>query len=199
MAGVLKNVSYSSRQPQAMSAAPIFIISGVPGSGKTTLSRTLMQRFSRGVHLPVDEFRELVVSGISHPIPKWTDETARQFALARASATDVARRYAQAGFAVAIDDVILHEQAILDMLAALDGLAVHRIILRPPVEKALERNRTRKSKSFDPSILEDTIRMLNGVYDQIDFAASGWLVVDNGLQAVGETVSEVLRRTGATG
>jgi len=174
-------------------SAPIFIISGVPGSGKTTLSRTLMQRFPFGVHLPVDEFRKLVVSGVSHPIPIWTDETARQFALARAATADVARRYAQAGFAVAIDDVILHEQAIIDLLNALAGLTVHRVILRPPVETALERNRTRKTKSFDPSILEDTIRMLNGVYEQIDFAAAGWRVVNNDGQTPEQTADQIVR------
>jgi chloramphenicol 3-O-phosphotransferase len=155
-----------------------------------------MQRFPRGVHLPVDEFRKLVVSGISHPVPKWTDETARQFGLARAAATDVARRYAQAGFAVAIDDVILHEPAILEMLDGLAGLTVHRVLLRPPVETALARNQTRNSKSFDPSILEDTIRMLSGVYAEIDFAAAGWYVVDNARQTVEETAADVLKRTG---
>jgi len=177
-------------------SAPILIISGVPGSGKTTVSRTLMQRFPFGVHLPVDEFRKLVVSGISHPIPKWTDETARQFALARAAAADVARRYAQAGFAVVIDDVILHEQAIVDLLSALAGLTVHRVILRPPIGTALARNRNRRSKSFDPSILEDTIRMLNGAYDQIDFAKAGWRVVNNDDQTPEQTADQIVSALG---
>jgi predicted kinase len=176
--------------------SPIFIISGVPGSGKTTLSGTLLKRFPFGVHIPVDDVRALVVSGISHPVPKWTDETARQFALARSAAADVARRYVQAGFAVAIDDVILHEPAIHDLMSALAGLNVHRIILQPPVETALARNRQRRSKSFDPSILEDTIHMLYGASTQIDFASSGWLVVDNDAQSVDETADEILRRIG---
>ncbi len=46
----------------------IFLISGTPGSGKSSVARALMQRFKQGVHLPVDDLRKMVVSGIAHPV-----------------------------------------------------------------------------------------------------------------------------------
>jgi predicted kinase len=86
--------------------APIFMITGTPGSGKTSVAVALMRRFPFGLHIPVDDLRELVVSGIAHPVPVWTAETERQFRLARRSAAQSARLYAAAGFAVALDEVI---------------------------------------------------------------------------------------------
>ncbi len=87
---------------------PLFLITGTPGSGKSTAARSLMQRFPFGLHIPVDDLREWVVAGIAHPVPEFTEETARQFQLARTAAAGIVALYAGAGFAVALDDVI-HE------------------------------------------------------------------------------------------
>ena len=38
-----------------------------------------MRRFPFGLHIPVDDLREWVVSGISQPVPEFTAETGRQF------------------------------------------------------------------------------------------------------------------------
>ena len=104
--------------------SPLFLITGAPGAGKSVTAAALMRRFPFGLHIPVDELREWVVSGISQPVPEFTEETGRQFRLARGAAAQVAALYADAGFAVAIDDVI-HEpdvQACLtDVLAPRDG------------------------------------------------------------------------------
>lgn len=85
---------------------PLFLITGVPGSGKSSVAKALMQRFPFGIHLPVDDLRERVVSGIAHPVPHWTTETSRQFLLARKAAIATARLYADEDFAVALDDVV---------------------------------------------------------------------------------------------
>jgi hypothetical protein len=94
-----------------MNASPIFVITGTPAVGKSTAAIALLRRFPFGLHIPIDDLREWVVAGVVEPVPQWTPEAARQFLLARQSAADVARRYAQAGFAVAIDDVLLPDEA----------------------------------------------------------------------------------------
>jgi hypothetical protein len=89
-----------------------------------------MQRFARGVHLPVDDLREMVVSGIAHPVPTWTEETTRQFGLARGNAVLMARRYSSVGFAVAIDDVFSHRDFHADYEADFADALPHRCCCR---------------------------------------------------------------------
>jgi chloramphenicol 3-O-phosphotransferase len=172
----------------------IFVISGTPGSGKSSVSRALMRRFSFGVHIPVDDLRDFVVSGIAHPVPTWTEETARQFKLARCNAVRMARLYAEAGFAVAIDDVISAQSFDADYAPCFEGLEAHRILLRPSLEVALQRSATRDNKNFDSGVLEDVIRFL--FTDLSGMERHGWQVIDSSDLTLEDTVSAVLERTG---
>src|SRR5689334_5075047 len=113
---------------------PIYLITGTPGAGKTSVAAALVRRFPLGVHIPVDDLRELVVSGRANPIPRWTNETTRQFRLARQAAAQVADLYASAGFAVAIDDVILPAEAEALIATPLASHTMHKVLLRPDLE-----------------------------------------------------------------
>jgi adenylylsulfate kinase-like enzyme len=175
---------------------PIFIITGVPGAGKSSVAMELMRRFEFGIHIPVDDLREFVVAGIAHPVPHWTTETSRQFGLARAAAGQIAALYNRAGFAVAIDDVIspADAQAAFDDLLAKHTL--HKIRLYPKLEIALARSAARTTKPFDSVVLESAIRGLHGATAAEPYAAMGWLTIDNSRLTLEQTVDHVLECAG---
>jgi hypothetical protein len=174
---------------------PIFFITGAPATGKSTLSKALLLRFLFGIHVPVDELRELVVSGIAHPVG-WTDETTRQFRLAEQSACDLAVRYQDAGFAVAVD----HCQGppTLDALIAerLPGRVVHKIALVSSLETNLRRNRERTNKTFDHSVLIGAIEKLSPLYRSEPIGDQGWIVFSNEEDDVEAAVDRLLSQLG---
>jgi adenylylsulfate kinase-like enzyme len=169
---------------------PIFVITGQLSAGKSTVARALLDRFAFGYHIDVDGIREMVTSGLSSPL-EWTEETSRQFALAIRASAALARVYADAGFAVAIEggiDPELAESALEEY-----GLRERMIgvILHPRLDVALDRNRSRQTKAFDTSVLEDAMRLIDADVAR-DAARPGWYAVDNSDESVESTVDRVL-------
>jgi predicted kinase len=177
-------------------ARPIFVISGTPGSGKSTIAKTLLQHFELGIHIPVDDIREWVTAGIAHPIPKWTDETERQFRLARWAALQTATIYAEAGFTVALDDVVQEPIFQRQYQQLLHGYRIYKVLLSPSIEVALERNATRTHKAFDTKVLTEAIHHLSTELRQANHPQAGWLVIDNSTLTIDETVTQILAKTG---
>ncbi|ULH14952.1 chloramphenicol phosphotransferase CPT family protein [Deinococcus sp. KNUC1210] len=174
---------------------PVLLLSGVPGTGKSSLAQAWLYTFARGLHLPVDTLRELVVSGIAHPSLSADPEATRQFALARRVAFLAAALYAREGFAVALDDVWWpHDPDDLNA-ELLGGLNVSRVFLTAPLATVLERNRTRTGKPFEPHLLEPIIRALHGSMNPADFAAAGWHVVGSEGKALAHTLETVVQLT----
>ncbi len=169
---------------------PIFVITGQLASGKSSLARALLDRFPRGLHIDVDAVREMVTSGLASPL-EWTDETTRQFELAVSAAAAVARIYRSAGFAVAIEGAIDPTSVELALSeAGLDGAWIG-VELHPRVDVAIERNRSRRTKPFDTSILE---RVIHDIDRDIAAAAprKNWTRLDNSEQSVADTTDQVL-------
>jgi hypothetical protein len=132
-----------------------------------------------------------VVSGIAHPVPVWSTEAERQFRLARQSAAQTARLYADAGFAVAIDDVISIDDARALLIEPLSCYTVHALLIHPSLDIALERNARRTNKQFDTAILAGPIVNLHGSIDPLTYAAAGWIVVDNSALSLDETIDRI--------
>lgn len=181
-----------------MKKPPIFILTGTPASGKTSVARVLLNRFPFGVHIPVDELRGMVVAGLSNPIGSWDEETDRQFRLARGSAARIAQTYALGGFAVVIDDVIFPDAIAHHYHDALAGFAVHKVMLRPAVAVAVARNGAREI-SVDNKQLEKIIAPIYAHFATFDLdklAEAGWCILDTRNYSVEETVSVIMARTG---
>lgn len=183
----------------AHSAAPIFMLVGPPAVGKSTTSRALAAHFPKGVHIPVDDLREMVVSGKLLPGAEWSSELAQQISLARASAAHMALRYHAAGFAVVIDDFWDANHAA-DYSALLAHPRAHKIILYPEQSEAHLRNLQRAGESAGRAYIDEGIRI---VYRQLaaelpTLAQSGWLVVDSTALDIAGVVSAVLQQTGVS-
>lgn len=177
-------------------SAPVFLISGAPGSGKTAVATALMKRFDYGMHIPMDKLREWVVSGFAYPLYTWKGETNRQFDTAREAAAHMARLYAGDGCAVAIDDVIFPGELIPSFTEPMSDHPLHKVLLLPRLEVALTRNARRQSKEFHPSRLEKRLRCIHGALSDAPFDEAGWLIIDNSETGSDETAGEIMRRTG---
>src|SRR5713226_4713425 len=128
----------------------LWLISGTPGSGKTSVADALSRRYPKGVHLPMDELRQLVRSGLASPL-EWNDETSLQFAIARRNAARLAADYIASGFTVVIDDVV-READMPQYLPHFGGLAPRKVLLSPSIFVVHRRNAERTNKSFDTKI-----------------------------------------------
>ncbi len=175
---------------------PIFLVVGPPAAGKTTTSRALAMRFARGMHVPVDALRELVVSGLALPGDVWTDEATLQLALARRAASRLALDYAAEGFAVAIDDFV-DPFGLADYAELLERPGTHPVLLVPSMDAAHARN---VARSGDGDAAAFIAHAIPAVYSYLDpyrerSAREGWIVVDSTDLTVEETVDAILART----
>jgi len=174
-----------------MARPAIWLVSGAPGAGKSTVSDALCRIFTQSVHVPVDDIRDWVRSGFASPV-EWTDETGRQFALARRGAARIAADYADAGFDVVLDDVI-RESELSQYADYLGKADLRKVLLSPSLETVLIRNSTAQRKPFDPSILEAACRGLHPLLLSENTAERGWIVVDSTALDVEQTVDAILR------
>ena len=164
----------------------VWLITGIPGAGKSTVSREIARQFPRSAHVEVDRVREMVVSGRMNPGQEPLAESDAQLALGARNAALLADSLMEAGFTPIVDDVVLQLQ-LARYREVLSRWPIRLVVLAPPVNIAVERDRGRPEKH-----VADRFAYLDAELHKQMQGLGLWL--DTSGLSVAETVDVIIRR-----
>jgi predicted kinase len=122
----------------------VWLISGIPGAGKTTVADLLALRFERAARVQPEELHDAIVAGAVFPGDAPETEGQRQLDLVARNGCLLARSYVAAGFEVVMDYVIMSRERLDYWLTGLEGLKVRFVMLAPGVDAAASRDAVRE-------------------------------------------------------
>jgi predicted kinase len=170
----------------------IILVTGVQAAGKSTVAQALAERLERSVHVRGDLFRRMVVNGRVEMGPADPPaEAVRQLELRYALAAKVADGYAEAGFTVVLQDIVLGPH-LGEMVSAIRTRPLHVVVLcpRPEVVQAREdaRRAARGKVAYKPG--DEGVTELDAYLRRETPRLGLWL--DSSDLTVAETVDTIL-------
>ncbi|QBD75878.1 hypothetical protein EPA93_07595 [Ktedonosporobacter rubrisoli] len=136
-----------------MNTTPIMIISGPPGSGKSSVARRLAEQspYERAVHIHTDDFYRSIRKGY---VATWLPEAQEQNIIVLDAFAASAARYAWGGYEVIVDGIIGPWYLDPWLKAVQDGCDIRFVVLRPALQTSITRAVERKSGALvNPEIV----------------------------------------------
>ncbi|WP_194911005.1 AAA family ATPase [Catenulispora rubra] len=174
--------------------AEVFVVTGIQASGKSTIAQALAERLEPSAHVRGDVFRRMVVNGRAEMGPADPPpEAVRQLRLRHALAASTTDAYADAGFTVVLQDIILGIH-LPETVAAIRTRPCHVVVLAPRPDAVRRRDQARQTArgkvAYRPGDLD--IAALDDQLRRHTPHIGLWL--DTSEQTVVETVAEILAR-----
>ncbi|GAA1556915.1 AAA family ATPase [Kribbella lupini] len=162
-----------------MQTEGVIVVSGIMAAGKSTVSQLLAERFQYGVHLRGEVFRRMIVSGQASAEADDGEEAQKQLKLRYRLACQAADGYAQAGFTVVLQDVVIGE-LLREFLENIQSRPRYLVVLTPR-----------------PEVISDRLGGLS--VDELDYELHAFsprrgLWLDNSDLTPNETVDAILGR-----
>lgn len=122
---------------------PCLIVTGMPGAGKSTVTRLAAELLPRAARMDGDFVNRLVVSGRVWALGEPADEAARQVELCNRNLCSLAANFADAGFVPLIDWIIPDRRQLDLFLELLAPRPVLFVMLAPGIAACRYRNEIR--------------------------------------------------------
>ncbi len=166
----------------------VHLVTGIQAAGKSSVAQALAERLpGRTVHVHGDQFRRWIVGGRADMTPDAGPEAVRQLRLRHLLTARTCDGYAEAGFTVVAQDVVLGDE-LPAMVAEIRTRPLHVIVLAPRPDAVADREARRGKQAYDRWTVGALDRALREETPRLGL----WL--DTSELTLTETVEEILRR-----
>jgi chloramphenicol 3-O-phosphotransferase len=165
----------------------LFVISGIPASGKSTIARLLANRLDRAVYVPGDTIRAMVINGRADANADAGAGQLEDLLLRYQGMLAIAKVYLNDGFDVIVEDVIIG-QMVRQFLPLVPVPEMHLVFLDPSGDAVAERDRERTKTAYG---VQWNVRQLRDVLHMETARIGLWL--DTSELTADQTVEHILK------